>query len=54
MASIVNQTPGVYIEEVPGGARPIQAVGTRTAGFVGVAPNPACCVNEAVAVNNWA
>ena len=54
MASIVYQTPGVYVEEVPSGARPIQAVGTRTAGFVGVAPNPARYVNEAVAVNNWA
>jgi len=29
--------PGVYIEEVPGGARPIEAVGTSTAAFVGVA-----------------
>lgn len=47
-------TPGVYVEEVPSGARPIQAVGTRTAGFVGVAPNTASHVNEAVAVNNWA
>ncbi|MCA9556204.1 MAG: phage tail sheath family protein, partial [Myxococcales bacterium] len=28
-------TPGVYIEEVSSGPRPIQAVGTRTAGFVG-------------------
>jgi phage tail sheath protein FI len=29
--------PGVYIEEVPGGARPIEAVGTSTAAFVGMA-----------------
>ena len=29
--------PGVYIEEVPGGARPIEAVGTSTAAFVGLA-----------------
>jgi phage tail sheath protein FI len=29
--------PGVYIQEVPGGARPIQAAGTSTAAFVGVA-----------------
>ena len=29
--------PGVYIEEVPGGARPIEAVGTSTAAFVGIA-----------------
>ena len=28
--------PGIYVEEVPGGARPIQArSGTSTAGFVG-------------------
>jgi phage tail sheath protein FI len=45
--------PDIYIEEVPGGARPIQAVGTSTAGFVGEAPNAGARVNEAVAVNNW-
>ncbi|MEM7113186.1 MAG: phage tail sheath C-terminal domain-containing protein [Chloroflexota bacterium] len=45
--------PGVYIEEVSGGSRPIQAVGTSTAGFVGIAPNVRARVNEAVAVNNW-
>ena len=47
------QTPGVYIQEVPSGARPIQAVGTRTAGLVGVAPNPEAQLNRAVAINNW-
>ena len=46
-------TPGVYMQEVSGGPRPIQAVGTSTAGFVGVAPDPSKRVNEAVAVNNW-
>jgi phage tail sheath protein FI len=46
-------TPGVYIEEVSTGARPIQAVGTSTAGFVGIAPDPAARPHEAVAVNNW-
>ena len=46
-------SPGVYVEEVPGGARPIGPVGTSTAGFVGVAPNPDAPVNRAVAVNNW-
>ena len=45
----VYLTPGIYVEEVPGGARPIQAVGTSTAGFVGEAPNPNARVNEAVA-----
>ena len=32
------RTPGVYVEEVPGSARPIEAVGTSTAAFFGVAP----------------
>jgi len=45
--------PDIYVEEVSGGARPIQAVGTSTAGFVGEAPNAAAHVNEAVAINNW-
>lgn len=45
--------PDIYIEEVAGGARPIQAVGTSTAGFVGEAPAPAQHLNEAIAVNNW-
>ena len=45
--------PGVYVEEVPSGARPIEAVGTSTAAFVGAAPNPNARLNEAVAVNNW-
>jgi phage tail sheath protein FI len=45
--------PDIDIEEVPGGARPIQAVGTSTAGFVGEAPNAEAHVNDAVAVNNW-
>lgn len=45
--------PDIYIEEVSGGARPIQAVGTSTAGFVGEAPDPTKRVNEAVAINNW-
>ncbi len=46
--------PDIYIEEVPGGARPIQAVGTSTAGFVGVAPTKTARVGEAVAIPNWA
>jgi uncharacterized protein len=45
--------PDIYIEEVSGGPRPIQAVGTSTAGFVGVAPNRNARPNEAVAINNW-
>jgi hypothetical protein len=45
--------PGIYVEEVSGGARPIEAVGTSTAGFVGVSPDPKAHQNEAVAINNW-
>mgnify|MGYP006277840519 CR=1 FL=1 len=45
-------TPGVYIEEVSTGARPIEAVGTSTAAFIGVGPNAQEHVNEAVAINN--
>lgn len=46
-------TPDVYIEEVPGGARPIEAAGTSTAGFVGVSPKNDAYLNEARAINNW-
>ncbi len=46
-------SPGVYVEDVESGARPIEAVGTSTAGFAGVAPAADARVNEAVAVNNW-
>ena len=47
------QAPDIYVEEMPGGARPIQAVGTSTAGFVGVAPKADAFVNVAVGINNW-
>src|SRR5437762_2198312 len=46
-------TPGIYVEERPGGPRPIQAVGTSTAGFIGEAPGADAHVNEAAAINNW-
>src|SRR5262245_61748804 len=46
-------SPGVYIEEVDSGARPIEAVGTTTAGFVGSAPRADARVNEPVAITNW-
>lgn len=46
--------PGVYVQEVAGGPRPIEGVGTSTAAFVGVAPLPDARLNEAVAVNNLA
>jgi phage tail sheath protein FI len=46
-------TPDIYVEEVPAGPRPIQAVGTRTAAFIGLAPLAAARANEAYPVNNW-
>ncbi len=48
------QTPGIYMEEISTGARPIQAVGTSTAGFVGQAPDAGARVNEAVAIKGLA
>lgn len=47
------QSPGVYIEEIPAGTRPIEAVGTSTAGFVGLAPKADAHIGEAFAVNSW-
>ena len=41
-------TPDVYVEEVAAGPRPIQAVGTRTAGFVGVGAEGRRARGEAV------
>ena len=46
-------TPGVYVEEVSSGSKPIEPVGTSTAGFVGIAPKASARVNEAVALGNW-
>jgi len=46
-------SPGVYVEEIDSGPRPIEAVGTSTAAFVGAAPNPGAHPGEAVAINNW-
>lgn len=43
--------PGVYIEEISGGARPIEAVGTSTAAFVGIAEKGP--IDEARFVTNF-
>ncbi|SRR5712691_5183301 len=51
--AMTYMTPGVYVEEISAGPRPIQAVGTSTAGFVGVAPNAGAHQGEAWPVNNW-
>ncbi|MCB0106070.1 MAG: phage tail sheath family protein [Caldilineaceae bacterium] len=53
MALYDSKAPGVYIEEIPSGARPIQAVGTSTPGFVGVVNHPEAPLLEAVPINNW-
>lgn len=46
-------SPGVYVEEVSSGARPIESVPTSIAAFVGQTPELNARVNEAFAVNNW-
>ncbi len=46
-------TPGVYVEEMQTGARPIQPVGTSTAAFLGVASLAEANVGQAIAINNW-
>jgi phage tail sheath protein FI len=45
--------PGIYLEEESVGPRPIQAVGTSTAAFVGIAPDPTVSPGEAIAINSW-
>jgi hypothetical protein len=45
--------PGIYIEETRTGARVIEAVGTSTAGFVGIAPVANARVNELTAIRSW-
>ena len=44
-------SPGVYIEEVNSGPRPIEGVGTAMAAFVGFAPGGP--VNQPTLVTNW-
>ncbi|MGW2823179.1 phage tail sheath family protein [Streptomyces sp. NPDC001443] len=44
-------SPGVYVEEVEAGARPIEGVGTSVAAFLGFAPQGP--LNEPTLVTNW-
>jgi phage tail sheath protein FI len=44
-------SPGVYVEEVAGGSRPIEGVGTAVAAFVGLAPTGP--LNTPVLIQNW-
>jgi phage tail sheath protein FI len=45
-------SPGVYVEEMPSGSRPIEGVGTAVAAFVGLATSGP--FNEPRLVTNWA
>ena len=45
------QTPGVYVEEVESGSKPIEAGATNIVGFLGIAEKGP--VNEATLVTNW-
>ncbi|UVJ39184.1 phage tail sheath subtilisin-like domain-containing protein [Arthrobacter sp. CJ23] len=47
------QAPGVYVQEVPSGARSIGQVSTSIAGFVGVAPDPLAHRDEVRVLDNW-
>lgn len=44
-------SPGVYVEEVPGASKPIEAVGTSTVGFIGESRKGP--VNQVVFCPNW-
>ncbi|MFF9479318.1 phage tail sheath family protein [Streptomyces sp. NPDC014733] len=44
-------SPGVYVEEVASGSRPIEGVGTSVAAFVGLAPTGP--LNQPTLVTNW-
>src|SRR5438128_1998260 len=44
-------SPGVYVEEMEAGTRPIEGVGTAVAAFVGLAEKGP--VNQPTLVTNW-
>lgn len=44
-------SPGVYVEEVSGGVKPVAGVGTSTGAFVGIAEKGV--IGKAVLVTNW-
>ncbi len=46
------QSPGVYVEEVEAGSRPIEGVGTAVAAFVGLASQGE--TNKPTLITNWA
>jgi uncharacterized protein len=44
-------SPGVYVEEVDRGSKPIEAVGTNTVGFLGTCSKGP--VNKSIFISNW-
>lgn len=46
-------TPGVYVKEIQTGTRPIRAVGTSTAGFIGLTPLASAVPEQARYITNW-
>lgn len=46
-------TPGIYIQEIPSGNPPIEAVGTSTPALLGIAPLATARVNEAIPIDSW-
>ena len=53
MARTSYAAPGVYVEEVDGGSRPIESLGTSVFGVVGKAPDVKARLHEAYACDNW-
>ncbi len=47
------RAPGVYVEEVPSGARMFGRVGTSSVGVIGVAPKADAPANTVVTIDNW-
>ncbi len=45
------QSPGVFVEEAPSGARPLEGVGTAVAAFIGLAEDGP--FNAPILVSNW-
>jgi hypothetical protein len=44
-------TPGVYVEEVSSGSKPIEGVATSVAAFVGLLPGGP--INKPMRISNW-
>jgi hypothetical protein len=44
-------TPGVYVEEVSSGSKPIEGVGTAVAAFIGLTPGGP--INKPMRISNW-